>query len=182
MIAPNNCNMKIILTCFLLLISFVGNAQNKADNFVTIKRQLYTIKCPSTWRIDTVKNEPPVDLFMYSPRDTTDDNFSENINIIIDDQGERIITLDQYIAGNEKQVKEVPGVIFVENKRYKQKGVEFHKFILSSQQATFQVTTIQYYFVHKTRGYIVTLSADANKYNKYKAIGEKIMNSFQIKR
>ena len=178
--------MKFIQTLVFLTLAFVGNAQpaNKKENsteWSNIARNEYYLSYPSTWRVDTSKLYG-ADLFLYSPKDTATDKFSENVNIMIQDLKDTAIKLDQMIEYSETQIKNaLNNVSIMQSKRFINDKTEFHVLIFTSNQEIFKLRTEQYYYLFETKVFVLTLTTEQNKYNQYENVGTKILKSFNHK-
>ncbi len=101
--APRSSNLYLILPLFVLalivgiacLFLFSGKYavyQNEEFHF--------SIKYPKSWKVIENPNAPqpgPVVAFL-SPKESAMDTFQENVNIVVQDLGEKPPTLDQYVA------------------------------------------------------------------------------------
>ena len=115
---------------------------------------MFTAKYPSTW-INKVKEGNRV--FFTSPPDTASDDFFENINIRV-----------TYKAGYGTEIKVrnlFPEIIFSGYNKLDE---------------SLRVVTTQWYCFFKSRLYLVTFVADANK-NDHTETARKIMSSILFK-
>jgi hypothetical protein len=174
--------MKHIICLFALVFPFVTNAQSQpaGSSWVTFSKSYYTIDYPSTWRVDTSKTLG-ADVFLFSPKDLEEDKFSENVNVMIQDLTGMNIDLDKFVEITKNQIKTfVTNGNLLESKRMSKGGMEFHQIVYSASQGIFQLKTRQYYFIVDQKAYLVTLVTEADKYENYLSIGEKIMDSFKL--
>ena len=144
---------------------------------------MFTAKYPSTW-INKVKEGNRV--FFTSPPDTASDDFFENINIRV-----------TYKAGYGTEIKVrnlFPGVTDALKKQFNdfnQESLRYFKWnnmdaaeiIFSGYNKldeSLRVVTTQWYCFFKSRLYLVTFVADANK-NDHTETARKIMSSILFK-
>ena len=64
----------------------------------------------------------------------------------------------------------------------KSDNFEYHKIIYGMSQGIFKLWMEQYYFIKNEKAYVLTFTAEADKFNDYKITGEKILNSFLLKK
>lgn len=57
----------------------------------------------------------------------------------------------------------------------------YQKEVYSGDQANYKLAFEQYYWVVGNNAYVLTFTAEQTAYDEYKAIGEKMMNTFRIK-
>jgi hypothetical protein len=118
---------------------------------------------------------------IFSPQESEQDNFRENINLLIQDFTGQNVTLDTYIQNTENQIKTMlPNSTLIENKRNKNENGEYQKLVYSGDQENFHLTFEQYVWVINEKAYLITFTSEQNKYADFKVIGEKIMNTFKI--
>ncbi len=184
--------MKNILM-FLLLISIIAcgqittknsEAKNTETNeeWKTFDQSKYSIKYPSSWELNQ-SSETGANFMLFSPQESEQDNFKENINLLIQDFTGQNVTLDTYIQNTEDQIKTMlPNSTLIENKRNKNKNGEYQKLVYSGDQESFHLTFVQYVWIINEKAYLITFTSEQNKYADFKAIGEKIMDSFCIKK
>ncbi|MGC4099862.1 PsbP-related protein [Ferruginibacter sp.] len=173
--------LKNSIIFFFLLVPFIGKTQDTNAEQIQLSHNGYTISFPSTWTLDSSKKVALLDIFISSPKDTVNDNFSENVNVVIQDLSSLNLTPDQYLEANREQIKKLAtNLKFIEDKKIQNGTKEFYKFIFTSTQGIFKLETEQYYFISNNKAYIITLTTEEKKYPAYQAVGEKILDSFRL--
>ncbi|MEZ5172105.1 MAG: hypothetical protein R2850_00980 [Bacteroidia bacterium] len=155
------------------------NPEIKASN--SVSRNGYTVEIPLAWSIDT-SGTMGTDLIAFLPKTSEDDNFSENLNIIIQDLKGMDIDLKKFTEISVKQVKSMVGEdALTENEFYQTDAGPYHKLVYNGKIGMLDLTTIQHFFVRNEKAYIITFSIKKNETDSYKNLAEQVMNTFRIK-
>lgn len=181
--------MKKLSILFILLFPIIANAQSDkktgdsdSEDWKTVKEKSFTINYPATWNLDQ-SGQMGTSLMLFSPVESEQDKFRENVNVIIQDLKGMDIDLDKYTKISEDQVKNlITNSKIVESNRIKNGNSEYHKIIYTGEQGLFKLTFEQYYLIKKDKAYILTFTSEQDKYEDFKETGEEILNSFQLKK
>ena len=141
----------------------------------------FSIQYPSSWNLN--QNGPMgMSFIILSARESEQDKFSENVNLIIQDMTGKDIDLNKYTTNSEEQIKTLAtNSALIESKRIKKGKAEYHKIIYTADQGIFHLKMEQYYWVIKQKAYVLTFTSEQNKYADFVERGEKIMNTFILK-
>ncbi len=176
--------MKQLFTLIFIFSTLFGfsqsNSPNKLKNFA---QNGYELRYPSSWTIDTSKRMGP-DFFIFSPRENDTDRFQENINLLVQDLTGQNIDLDKYAKITEGQIKEmaIEGTIYESKKMMKPGKSEYYKMVYGMTQGIFNLKIEQYYFIKNDKAFIMTFTAELNKFDSFLGVGEQILNSFALTR
>ncbi|NTV45153.1 MAG: hypothetical protein HGB11_01190 [Chlorobiales bacterium] len=191
--------MKTFLATLLLLCSFAfsttGFAQTtKTDDSVlsgkvsaggewnTLEQEGYSIRYPSSWELNQ-SGLMGTTFFLFSPFESADDLFRENVNLMIQDLTGLNMDLNQYTEISEGQVKTlITNGVIIESKRIKIESGEYHKIIYTGDQGIYNLEYEQYYWIIGNKAYVLTFTGEQQKYAQYKETGEQILNSFVLKK
>jgi len=147
-------------------------------NWATLTQDNYSIQYPTTWDLDT-SGEMGASFILFSPLDSKEDQFQENVNLLIQDLAGMGIDLDQFVAISEEQVKTmVTNSNLLESVRMKPAYGEYHKIIYTGDLGIYHIKYEQYYWVIGEKSYILTLTTELDTYDAFKETGERILNSF----
>ncbi len=178
-------HLPAILLVFTLVfttqISFAQkeSKQNKTE-WKTYKSPGYSIDYPADWMLDESGQAGTAFIF-FSPLESEDDEFSENVNFIVQDLQGMKIGLDEYTEISVEQVNTYFGnSTILENKRLKKDGKEFHKLVYTGVQGQFDLHFHQHYWIFGGKAFVLTFTTEKDKYQQYKDFAEKIMNSFKL--
>lgn len=175
-----------LLLALAILSSFIPSNTNSSlyktlqESWATLSKENYSIQYPEEWKPDQ-SGQMNTKFMLFSPTKDSNDSFSENVNLIVEDLTGHNISLDQYVELSENQVKSMlENGSIVSSERVNGDKEAYHKIIFTGNQGAFNLKFIQYYFVHPNKAYVLTLTCEANQFENYQATGEKILNSFQI--
>jgi hypothetical protein len=152
------------------------------NDWKTANQSAFSIQYPPEWELDQ-SGQMGTSLVLFSPLESDEDKFKENINILIQDLSGRNIDLDKYTEISEQQVKTMlTNPDLIESKRMKTGTGEFHKVIYTADQGAFHLKFEQYFVVTDDNAYVITLTCEQTTFDKFQETGEKILNSFKLKK
>jgi len=159
-----------------------SNHQDKATaKWQSLSDDQYEIKYPSNWEVNR-SGEMGTSFILFSPLSNKSDNFKENINLLIQDLTGYDLTLDQYAEISEGQIKTmVTNGKIILSERNKQETLAYQKVIYSGRQGVYNLKYEQFYWVIHDKAYVLTLTCKEAEFDNYQDIGEKILESFEIK-
>ena len=157
------------------------NPEKETIEWKSLSDDKYEIKYPSTWDVDK-SGQMGTSFFLFSPLTDKSDNFKENVNLLIQDLAGHNMTLDQFIELSEGQIKTMltEGELLL-SERKKDKKPEYQKLIFIGKQGIFDLKFEQFYWLINDKAYVLTLTCKKDEFDKYQEIGEKILNSLEIK-
>jgi len=158
------------------------NVQSDIQNdWKTIDEFNFTIQYPDSFELNN-SGLMGTTFILFSKQTSQQDLFLENINLIIQDLTGLNINLNKYVEISEAQVKTlITNGNIIESKRIKMGDSEYQKVIYTGTEGQYNLKFEQYCWIIKQKAYVLTLTCELNQFDKYQAIGEKIMNSFKIK-
>jgi hypothetical protein len=170
--------MKKLLFISLCVISFSCSTKNgKWKKFTSAN---YTIDYPANWELNE-NATTGASFFLFSPLESGQDLFKENVNLLIQDLTGQSIDLNKYTEITENQVKTMlSNSTLIESKRMKNGSQEYQRMIYKGDESGKHLEFEQYFWVIGTKAYVLTLTCEQTQFEAYKATGEKILNSFQF--
>ena len=175
-----------LTTLFISLLACGQTTQKNVqsdipNNWKTINEKGYMIQYPDSFDLNT-SGQMGMSFILLSKQASQQDLFRENVNLMIQDLTGQNIDLDKYVEISEGQIKTmITNGNIIESKRIKAGDSEFQKVVYTGVQGQFNLKFEQYYWIVKSKAYVLTLTCELNQFDKYKEVGEKIMNSFKIK-
>jgi hypothetical protein len=170
----------------LCLISCSQSADKKTQDPVQkgwkgIDNSKYSIQYPENWDVDN-SGQMGTSFFLFSRQTSPQDQFKENVNLIIQDLSAHNINLDQYVEISVDQIKTmITNGNLLTSERVNRNNTEFHKVIYTGDQGVYKLKFEQYFWVTNKNAYVLTFTCEVAQFDTYKEIGEKILNSFVIK-
>lgn len=170
--------MKLFWIFFLFnSITIIG----QSNSWKSIIDSNYTIEYPNDWKLNN-SGQLSTKFILYSPLTTDKDKFRENINLIVQDLTGYNMTLDKYVEISKNQISMmITYGNIISNERVKKDKREYHKIIYSGKQGVFDLQFEQYFWVIENNAYVLSLTCEKSEFENYRSIGEKILNSFNIK-
>lgn len=151
------------------------------DNWTEINKKDYSVSYPKSWNIDT-SGYGGAEFSFLTVDTTSEDLFTDNVTLGIQDLTGKEIDLNKFVELSEEQVKTlVNDGELLESKTMNDKKHPYQKFVYTLSQSGIHLKVAQYYWVVNEKAYILTFTAETSKYDTYKADGEAIMNSFELK-
>jgi hypothetical protein len=183
---------KILFTTAVLLslISCGGSTTPKEEKTEPVKRiagwEIYkeddfSIQYPKDLELSQ-SGQMGTSFILFSAVENDEDQFRENVNLIVQDLQGRSVDLDAFTEISEEQVKSMmTNCTLYESKRIKKGSQEYHKLIYSADQGAFSLKFEQRYWIENDKAYILTLTCEKTKFSSFQEVGEKILNSFSLR-
>ncbi len=181
--------MKLIQFLALFFFSLVVCGQSSPTNEVietkanwkSLNETDYSIKYPENWELNT-SGMMGMSFILLSKQTSSQDNFRENVNLLVQDLTGQNINLDKYVKISEGQIKTmITNGNLIESKRQIVNELEFQKVIYTGDQGIYNLKFEQYYWIKKEKAYVLTLTCKIDQFDQYKETGEKILKSFILK-
>jgi len=177
----------IFIIVFVSLIS-CGESQKDSKEPISppnewekIDRDEFSIQYPDSFRFEKRPNMN-VEFIFFSKLNSSDDTFSENINLITENLSGKDIDLDKYVQISEKQISTlVTDGKLISSERLERNDKEFHKIIYTGKQGIYDLKWHLLLWVIDEKAYILTFTSEKDQYNNYVKIAEKIMKTFKLK-
>ena len=150
------------------------------DRMIWLDETEYHIGYPSNWIID--RSNPLTEFYLFSRPDSPTDKFSENISLIAQNIDGMQIDLDKYTQISVNQIKRFfKDKILSVKKHQNAEGMPFYEVIYTGLQEGTPLKFLQYNYIHKGKAYVLTFTAEASEFQKYKGVAYEIFNSFRLK-
>ena len=160
----------------------VSLAQLSFENFKIFEdsAQKFSVSYPSNWEQVTQNYQNQIINGFLAPYDNQNDTFRENLNVIVETY-QSPIQLDNYYQWNINQLKAFPDIQILGNYDALVSGVPSKILIYSRSQSGKNLTFSQIFLVQGNTGYILTFTAESDKYQAYQPIFQQIMDRFRLK-
>ncbi|MGC4038205.1 MAG: hypothetical protein QM764_19740 [Chitinophagaceae bacterium] len=170
------------ITFFSLTVTIFGQQKNKESEATSsVLREKYSISYPESWNLDTTKSYA-ADLILRSPLTDSLDDFSENLNVIVQDLHGQNYYLTKIGRESETQIKNlITDVSIIESKLDSNSSHQYYDLTFKGRQGKFLLTTIQRYYFKDETGYALTFTIKRGKEEEYITVAEKMFDSFRLR-
>ena len=173
----------LILIAATILVQAQENTNQKTEaqsKWKTLEDKEVSIQYPADWELNQT-GQYNTKFIILSPLEAADDDFRENINLLVQSLAGAGLNLDKYVELSEGQVKTmIPNSKLIESKRVKNGSSEFHRMEFLGDQGIYNLRLIQYYWIKNETAYVLTLTCEQTRFDAFKQIGEQILNSFKF--
>jgi hypothetical protein len=174
--------MKNLLIIMLLCPFAVRGQMTKfADTTLLLDRDQFSIVYPGNLEL----NETGVmgtKFILFTPIESREDLFRENINLIIQKMPSADIDLNKFTQISEQQITAlITDAVMLESKRIKSDATEYHKVIYTGKQGQFLLKFEQFFWVIHGHAYILTFTGEQHRFDAFQEAAEKVLYSFLIK-
>ena len=167
----------LIFTAILLAAAAFSQQATAVTSYA---KNDYKIQYPEVRRLDTSRLMG-TELFIFAPLENATDQFSENVNLLIQDLTGRNINLQKYKEITDKQLTDLAtDGKSIESAVVKKDNRSYYKTIYTMTQGKLKLKISSICFIKNEKAYLVTFSAEADKYEQYKKTGEGILSSFVV--
>ncbi len=179
---------KIFITLLSLAFFAFGqlqdlNAKINGTNlkWETLNEPNYSIQYPSEWELNQ-SGQMGTAFMLFSPLESGQDQFRENVNLLLQDLSGYNIDLDKYAEISQEQVKSmITNSKIIESKRIKTGSEEYHKLVYTGDQGVFHLRFEQYYWIKNKQAFVLTFTCEQASFNSHKEVGKTILKSFTLK-
>ncbi len=137
----------------------------------------YRLSYPSTWTQTSTESG----IIFLTPAEGEDDQFQENVNILLQDLSAQPMTLEEFTKLSTDQydaMKESVEVLSVDNATVAANKAK--KVMLTLDYSGRPLKLMQYWFIKNDTAYVLTYTAEVGKYTKYEADANKMMTSIAL--
>lgn len=198
-------NMKLLITaslvCALVGIQSCGNradpavnqSENKTlkaaiasdsesdDQWKILEDSLYTLKYPANWKLGYTGQEG-ISMGALSPLESDTDQFRENVTLIVQHLQDKTMDLDTFVDQNAPKIrKAIANSKLVEDKTGNTGDATYRQIQYTGTQSDYTLLFTQRFYVHNGYVFIFSFTCQKSKYDEYKPVGFKILNSLVLK-
>ncbi|MCB0514565.1 MAG: hypothetical protein R2798_14190 [Chitinophagales bacterium] len=177
--------LKLIIGLFFVIINLTVFGQaienNDLDRWGALTEENYSINYPDDWELNQ-SGIMGTSFILFSPISSEKDQFRENVNLLIQNLTGLNLDLNKYVEISVDQIRTIltDGKI-ITNERITTENLDYQKAIYTGKQGIFDLTFEQYYWVVGDNAFVLTLTCETGEFDNYQTVGEKILNSFNIK-
>ena len=185
----NNLTVPFLLLCLFSCAQNVNDSVNEIDktnvnidesDWIIKTEEDYTIGYPSDWTLQE-SGVVGISFAIMSPLTSTQDKFSENVNLLIQDLSGQNVKLDQFIEVSERQIESLmTDGHLIKSTRSESDGLSFHKLLYTGKQGVFDLKIQQYCWIENEQAYVLSLTSEEEQFDSIISLGEGILNSFKL--
>jgi hypothetical protein len=141
----------------------------------------FSITYPEDWELD-LSGQMGSSFLLFSNLTDAEDNFRENVNLMIQDLSGQPMNLNQFIELSENQVRTLitDGQLEL-SKRHTKDEREFHEFVYTGTQGLYKLKFMQYCWVESNQAKVLSFTAEQDQFDLFAETAGGIMKSFEIK-
>lgn len=164
----------------ICLLAGTSTLLAQSSDWKMLDESRFQIQYPSDWELD--QNSTQGTTFILFVKKTEGQVFRTNVNLLIQNLQGTNMDLDAFVKLSEQQISTMlPNYKIVESKRI-QSPDQRHSIIFEGDQGSFRLKWKQYYWVVGESAYVLTLTTKSDSYNTIIATGDKILDSFKVKK
>jgi uncharacterized lipoprotein YehR (DUF1307 family) len=119
--------------------------QETNKDWNTFAQANYSISYPSAWELNQ-SGEMGTSFILFFPKESEQDKFRENVNLLTQDLTGKNINLDNYTQISEEQIKTMAtNSVLIESKDIVLKSIKYHKIIYTNDQGVYHLKYEQYF-------------------------------------
>ena len=146
----------------------------------TIETATYSISCPATW---WNKGSVVGSKFTLFPKMPIHDDWSESINLTIEDISGYNLNLNSYISLSLVNMRKgMSSFNLLESRTENSMSGNYQKIVCTGVQGNLYLKWVQYVWVSGGNAYLLTFTSQQNDFNSLVKVATNIMNTFSIKR
>ena len=177
--------IKIIQLQFLVLATATSthcfSQENISNEMLELSISGHCISYPNTWEPDTSGSMGSV-FFLHSPLLDEEDQFSENINLVLQNLPKKGMKSSAYLDLTLKGIKTyLTDYTIIENKKTKKNGKQCYVLEYAGSMNDFELHFLQYIWVQKDKVQILTFTAQGHSFEYYRLLATQIMESMKSK-
>lgn len=181
---PKSIAILFSILGFILGFQTSSFAQKNAKshiNWLEFKKDNYQLKYPESWTLDTTA-KTAADFMILSPLSSDNDEFKENLNLVVQDLSGLNFDLDNFTALSEQQIQSyMEESEVIENERLKKDDREYQHLIYTAKNGGRMLRFEQYYWIINEKAYILSFTAEFDQFEKYQDLSKQILDGFILK-
>lgn len=167
-----------MLYLFSILVSFASctNPDGKWLSY-TDNTNYFSINYPEQWKQNMRGNI----VIFASPKDNSKDSFDENVNVVVQDLSKQSVNLEEYTTLTKNQITGMFGeTAIVSIKNATIGGLPAKEMIYNMNYNGKELKLKQVWMIKGKVAYLLTYTAEPNKFDTYLEVATKIITSFKL--
>ena len=173
-----------IIALLVIAVTSCDSSEKQSEpeaKWKTIDAADYSIQYPEEWKRESGQNFG-TEFMLMSARTSSQDEFKENINLVIQDLSNTNLDLEKYTAISEEQIMGgMENAKIIRSERSNKHGETAQRIIYSGIYENRALKFEQYYWIKNSKAFVLTLTCEVEQFDDYKEVGEAILGSFRLK-
>lgn len=161
----------------LIIIFIILLVSCKSDKIIEINKKEYTLSYPSNLVLED--DLEGIEFMLFTEQTGLDDDFIENINLMVQNPQTSHLSLDEFVELSEEQIKDEGELISSE--RLEKADTEYQKIIYTLKMHNNDLKFLQHYYVFNNKAYILTFTGEEKEFENYIDEMEEIMSTFELR-
>lgn len=161
-----------------------NNDNGESDDILVYTNEEYGIECTYFNHWELKQNYLGTIVMFMSPLENEEDEFRENVNIVVEDLSaqEMEIDLETYSEASIDVLKKtLPDVNVLSNESYSLNDLDANRITFIGTQDIYSIKFMQVHAIKEGKAYVITYSASEDKYDEYMVYMNQILEDFTIK-
>lgn len=140
----------------------------------------FSISYPTNWTLN--KNPDNAVIQITSPKEKDEDDFRQNINLQIEDMGDRTKTIEQYVKINMDAVKDlIKGYREVSSMYFNRNGGRVYEVVYKGKYGgiDYEIQIKQLFAISNNKAFILTYVSKEDERDVFETTANKIFNTFK---
>ncbi|QKX04160.1 hypothetical protein HN014_04300 [Aquimarina sp. TRL1] len=159
---------------FIFFACLTLTCQTNERKLIEFKTDTYSIFYPSDLKLDKSKTDG-TEFMLFTDKTSQNDNFIENINLIIHNNYNS--NLKGYVEYANKEIRKVARIKRTEI--INNNGIKTHRMIFEIEENNTQLTILQHSLIANNKLFILTFSSKSKEFSTYRKKMEGVMLSFK---
>ena len=168
-------NMKFIYLAATILFLTLSSCQSNSQTL--LEREDYSISYGKNYEMSESRKNG-IDFYIGLSLDKNQ-NFMNNINLLVQDLSETGLDLEEFVDITESQIKSSGRLITSERKN--RNRAEYQSIVFEANFGKGDLKFLQYDFVQDDKAYILTYTATVGTFEEDLSKAREVMDSFQLR-
>jgi len=169
---------RFFIICFILFLIHTQSFGQQKESWKTINNDTFSIQFPPSWTLEETVTYG-TRFILFAPQQDEENDFSENLNLVMENLNGRYVTLNAYMDNTETQLEEyITDLKMLEDKRVTIGNDEYHQLVYKGTSGKRKLIFEQRFWVRSKFAYVLTFTSQESTYDSYRKAAEEIMDTF----
>ena len=170
-------SMALAMTCVAAAVALTGGCSSKEEGRYYDDKEDFSIRFPDDWEV--VEEFMGTRVFGRSPQSGADDQFQENVNVVVEKVGS--VTLEEYDKISMANVARiVTDYRLIDSGPTTLGGEPGRRMVMSHRMGQYSIMASCHFAVKDGRAYVVTCTALEDTYDQFAPKFDDIVKTFRF--